>query len=618
MPDAAPCQAARQIRWVPGFFSPALPILGHNGGLMADSPKVSTRPPTKTPSKVPSFARRSPTPRIRAPRAYWVTFVVVMSYLSLRFQMRFRSAAAIDRLLMRKHRKNAQRILRAITVLQGLYIKVGQLISILSNVLPEQFREGLETLQDRVPPHPFDEVEKRIREEFDGRSTGELFEAFEPEPLAAASIGQVHKATLKSGDLVAVKIQYPNIDKIVHDDLRTLRRIVGIIDRLLPGHGLPAVYREVRKIVLEELDYREEAANIERISGNFDDRTDVRFPKVIGELSTERVLTTSFIDGIKASDTEALAKAGIDRKNLAKLIISAYCQQIFNDRVYHADPHPGNLMVLPGPKLVFLDFGAVAEISPTMRKGMIEFVQGGLAADTDKIMHAMKIMGFVSKKADPEIFERIVSYMHNRFKEEIQLDSFNLRDIKMDPQKSLENLADLRRLDISLRDITDSFIVPKEWIMLERTILLLMGLCTELDPDLNPMSVIRPYLERFVFSEGMDLSSFLLTTAQSATTSLLTLPSEMRRFMRETRRSGLQTRNPDLDRHVRVLYIAGQQFVWTALTIACGAFALALHDRGYHEAEKWLLGGAGLSGLLLIASLLSGRVSLKRPRKDGR
>ncbi len=578
-----------------------------------DPTSSSGAPPTKA-----LFARRSPTPRIRAPRAYWVTFLVLMSYLSLRFQARFRSSISIDRLMMRKHRKNAQRILRAIMKLQGLYIKVGQLISILSNVLPEQFRKGLDTLQDQVPSHPPAEIERRIREEFDGRSTNELFAEFDPEPLAAASIGQVHKARLADGKLVAVKIQYPNIDKIVRDDLRTLGRIVGIIDRFLPSHGIPEVYREVSKIVLQELDYREEAISIERIAANFTDRPNVSFPEVIDDLSTGRVLTTSFIDGVKASDTAALAAAGIDRKELAKLIITAYCQQIFNDRIYHADPHPGNLMVMPGPNLVFLDFGAVAEISPQMRQGMIEFVQGGLAADTDKIVHAMKTMGFVSKKADPEIFDRIVAYMHDRFKEEIQLDSFNLRDLKVDPEKGLENLADLRRLNISLRDITDSFIVPKEWIMLERTILLLMGLCTELDPDLNPMSVIRPYLEKFVFSEGTDLSSFLITTAQSATTSLLTLPSDMRRFMRDVQRSGLQIRHPDLDRHVRVLYIAGQQIVWTALTIGFGAFALALHDRGYHHAEKWLLGGAGISGFLLVASLLSGRVSLKRPRKNGR
>ena len=452
----------------------------------------------------------------------------------------------------------------------------------------------------------------------DGRGPAELFAEFDPVPLASASIGQVHRATLESGEQVAVKVQYPDIDKIVHDDLRTLRRIVGIIERLLPAHGIPDVYREVRKIVLKELDYRDEADYIERIAANFTDREDVKFPEVFREFSTERVLTTRYIDGIKASHLTELTDAGIDRKALATLIIEAYCQQIFSDRIYHADPHPGNLMVQPGPTLVFLDFGAVAEISPNMREGMIEFVQGGLAGDTDKLIRGMKTMGFVSKKADPEIFDRIVAYFHDRFKEEIQLDSLNLRDIKVDPQKGLENLADLRRLDISLRDITESFHVPKEWIMLERTILLLMGLCTELDPDLNPMSVIRPYLEKFVFSEGTDLSTFLLSTAQSATTSLLTLPGDMRRFMREVQRGGVRMRMPDVDNQVRVLYLVGQQLVWAAVGIAFAAFAFSLHDRGYDDASRWCVGGAGASGAMLLFKMLGGRAAMKRTRKNGR
>ena len=120
-----------------------------------------------------------------------------------------------------------------------------------------------------------------------------------------------------------------------------------------------------------------------------------------------------------------LQAADIDRKALASLIINAYCKQIFTDRIYHADPHPGNLMVLPGPTLVFLDFGAVAEISPNMRSGMIEFVQGGLSGETEKIIRGMKQMGFVSKKADPQIFDRIVVYFHDRFKEEVHIESLN-------------------------------------------------------------------------------------------------------------------------------------------------------------------------------------------------
>jgi len=391
---------------------------------------------------------------------------------------------------------------------------------------------------------------------------------------------------------------------------------VRIVERMLPDHGIGDVYREVRKIIIQELDFLGEAESIERISANFTDRWNVCFPKVMHDFTTDKVLTTSFIDGIKVSHTQALDRAGIDRKTLARLVIESYCQQIFTDRVYHADPHPGNLMVLPGPTLVFLDFGAVAEISPAMRSGMIEFVQGGLSGDTDKLIRGMRTMGFVSKRANPEIFEKIVNYFHDRFKEEIQIESLNFKDIKIDPQKGLENLADLRRMDISLRDITDSFYVPKEWIMLERTILLLMGLCTELDPELNPMSVIRPYLERFVFSEGTDISSFLLSTAQSATTNLVTLPSEIRRFMREVQRGGVRMRFPDVSMQVRVLYLLGQQLIWGAGTMASLAFGLVLDDRGEPELARWFYGGAGLSSFLFLISYFSGRAAIKESRKN--
>jgi predicted unusual protein kinase regulating ubiquinone biosynthesis (AarF/ABC1/UbiB family) len=556
--------------------------------------------------------------RFRALRAYWVTFQVVMSYLSVRLQARFRSSAALERLLMRKHRRNAGRILRAIHRLQGLYIKVGQLISILSNVLPEEFRAGLETLQDRVPPRPLADIEQRIHEEFDGRGTADLFAEFEALPLAAASIGQVHRATLKSGETVAVKVQYPEIDRMVHADLRTLRRIVRIVERLLPDHGVGDVYREVRKIVVKELDFRDEATSLERIAANFEGRDNVQFPQVLHEFSTARVLTTTFVDGIKVSHIDKLDEAGIDRKALARLVIETYCQQIFSDRIYHADPHPGNLMVLPGPTLVFLDFGAVAEISANMRSGMIEFVQAGLAADTERIIRAMRTMGFVSKKANPEIFERIVNYFHDRFKEEIQIDSLNFKDIRIDPHKGLENLADLRRMDISVRDITDSFYVPKEWIMLERTLLLLMGLCTELDPELNPMSVIRPYLEQFVFSEGTDLSSFLLTTAQAASTNLITLPSDLRRFMREVQRGGVRMRFPDVAMQVRTLYLAGQQLIWGAAGIAGVAFGLAFEDRGHGDVATGCYVGAGVAGVLFLINFLQGRAAVRESRRRHR
>ena len=152
--------------------------------------------------------------------------------------------------------------------------------------------------------------------------------------------------------------------------------------------------------------------------------------------------------------------------------------------------------------------------------------------------------------------------------------------------------------------------------MLERTILLLMGLCTELDPELNPMSVIRPYLERFVFSEGTDISSFLLSTAQSATTNLVTLPSDIRRFIREVQRGGVRMRFPDVAMQVRVLYLAGQQLIWGAAAIAGVAFGLAFEDRGQPEVACWFYGGATLSALLFLLNFFTGRAAAKESKKN--
>jgi hypothetical protein len=215
----------------------------------------------------------------------------------------------------------------------------------------------------------------------------------------------------------------------------------------------------------------------------------------------------ALVDEIEGEFPGTTGAAGVDRTALAERILGAYCRMIFEDGVYHADPHPGNLLVRCGPRadgpptIVFLDFGAVAEVSPKMRSGIIEFLQGAIHRDTGRIVRSMREMGFVARGADERVFDRVVEYFHGRFQEQISLDSLSLKDIKFDPQKGLENLADLRRMDISLRELSENFHIPKEIIVLERTLLLLMGLCTELDPTLNPMTVIRPYLERFVLGE---------------------------------------------------------------------------------------------------------------------
>jgi ubiquinone biosynthesis protein len=574
--------------------------------------------------RYPTDDESRPAPlRVRSLRAYLTTWRVIWSYLWLRIRARFHSDTWIEHTLRATHLRNARRIERVICELQGLFIKVGQLISIMSNFLPEEFRRELERLQDSVPPRRFSDIEQRIREEL-GKSPDELFTQFERRPIASASIGQVHLARLHDGAKVAVKVQYPDIEVIVKRDLRTLQRIFHIVEWFIPYQGLDELYREIRSIVMDELDYRAEAGNVARISANFVDRKDVAFPRVVEEMSTGRVLVTHFEPGVKITDHASVKKLGVDRSQLARQVVEIYCQQIFTDGVYHADPHPGNLLVRPQagddtggapgtqPMIVFLDFGAVAEISPNVRAGIAELIQGALVRDTHRIVLAMKQMGFVARGANEHVFEQVVEYFHDKFQENISLDSLNLKDIKLDPQKSLESIADLRKMDISLRELSQNFHVPKDIIVLERTLLLLMGLCTELDPTLNPMTVIRPYLERFVLGDEGDWSQLLVETSKDLAMSVAALPAEVRKFMRAAHAGELQLKFKNLEAPAQLMYRLGHQLIFVAIGVAGAGIAVVLEGRGDDERAVWGWWTARVAGVLLAWSWWTSRNLLRR------
>jgi ubiquinone biosynthesis protein len=547
--------------------------------------------------------------------AYFVTTQVVLSYMALAASRRFRSADAYARVTRAKHQRNARRIEAAILKLRGLFIKVGQLISIMANVLPDAFREELQRLQDQVPPRPYRDIEARLREEFGGRPPAEVFAEFSPEPVASASIGQVHRARLGSGEAVAVKVQYPDIEEIVRTDLRALKRIFGVLRWFMPDYGFDTIYSEIREMVTAELDYRLEAAAIERIAANFRGRDDpaVRFPRVMTAFSTARVLTTEWIEGIKVADVERLQAAHVDRRQAARLCVDAYCQQIFVDGVYHADPHPGNLLVQPpaapggSPTLVFLDFGATATVSEAMRRGMVSFLQGAMTRDTSKIVSAMKDMGFISRRANPEAFDRIVQYFHDKMRGQLSVDGFSLKDLKFDTEKSLTSLLDLRELNVSLADLRDAFHIPKEWILLERTLLLLLGVCTTLDPEMNPSEIIQPYVERFLLGEKKQWSELVVEASREMALSALSLPGELQRFMDRALRGELEIRFRNLDENARMLYHVGQQVLWGMLGSVASVLAVVLRGRGdgTGAAVAWI--AAGVFALLLISAWFAAR-----------
>lgn len=509
--------------------------------------------------------------RFRLLKVYRTLLRVGLSYLWISLAGGVRGECWKARRMAQVHRHNARRVERMILEVKGLFVKIGQLLSILTNFLPEAFRGELEGVQDQVPARPLAEIRTRIHEEL-GRDVDELFASFQAEPIASASLAQVHEASLTDGRRLAVKIQHLDIEEIAEVDLRTLRRVMRLAGFFLRLRGLDRAYGQIREMILEELDFRREADNIREITTNFADEPDLSFPEVVDELCSGRILTTHFMEGIKITDLAAIQAAGFEREELAKRILNAYCRMLFEHRLYHADPHPGNILVAPGGRLVFLDFGAVGRISPQMRDGMSRFLEAVLRRDRQKIQEALRAMGFIACRTGDEVGERIVSYVQRRFLEQVPLESWNLKDIHMDLQTKMEMIADFRHLDISLRDLTSAFQIPREWVVLQRTLLLLVGLTTHLYPRMNPMTTIRPFLNEAVLGDR-DWKKLVSGLLKDLLLSAITIPDELKRLLARANGGELEIRVKGFRERSRLVYALGHQFLFGLLAMGSGILA---------------------------------------------
>ncbi|HVV52675.1 MAG TPA: AarF/UbiB family protein, partial [Polyangia bacterium] len=283
--------------------------------------------------------------------------------------------------------------------------------------------------------------------------------------------------------------------------------------------------------------------------------------------------------------------------------------------------HPGNLLVsgpaAPGapPTIVFLDFGATATVSETMRRGMMAFIQGAITRDTVRIVNAMKEMGFISRRADPEVFDRVVQYFHDKMRVQVSAEGFSLKDLKFEPEKSLGSLLDLRDLNVSLADLRDAFHIPKEWILLERTLLLLLGVCTTLDPEMNPASIIEPYLERFLLGEKKQWSEIVLEASREMALAALSLPGELQRFMDRAARGDIEVGFRNLDENARLIYYVGQQILWGMLGATATVLATVFDGRGQPRALVAAAVAAGFCGLMLVVNWFVGHPRRARGRR---
>jgi predicted unusual protein kinase regulating ubiquinone biosynthesis (AarF/ABC1/UbiB family) len=550
--------------------------------------------------------------RFRAVRAYWVTLRILGGYAWLRLWKPVLGPSLYNQRLAERHRRSSRRVTNAILELGGLFIKVGQLISILTNFLPPEFRAELEQLQDSIPARPIDEVRARIRKEL-GKSPEDLFADFDPVPIAAASLAQVHVAMLPDGRKVAVKVQHADIEEISRIDLVILGRVFALVQLIVRIRGLEEYPNDIAQMIREELDFRQEARNIESFRAAFANSPDVKFPVVVHERSTQRVLTTEFVEGAKVTDFEALAAMGVDRVALAKRILTVVCQMIFIDGVFHADPHPGNIIVHADGTFTMVDLGAVGRLAPGVKQGVPMFWQGVIRRDAGMITAGLRQGGLISRDADDEaVAERAIDYFQRRFLEQMHLESWSLKDVQVDMRTKVDAMFDLKKLDISFRDLSRAFTVPKEWVLFERASILMLGLCTELDPNMNPIHTVGPYLQQFVLGKEADIKGQVTNSVREMAMTAIAIPDKANRFLDRANRGDVQFQIVEMRESALLLYAAAQQFMFGILAIALATFSVMFFDRGSPTAGLALAAATGVALLLAAAALSRGRRLARR------
>jgi predicted unusual protein kinase regulating ubiquinone biosynthesis (AarF/ABC1/UbiB family) len=409
-----------------------------------------------------------------------------------------------------------------------LMIKLGQFLSSRADLLPEQALAVLTSLQDEVPAESFDHVMNVIKTELH-EPVEDVFSKIERKATAAASLGQVHKAVLtKTGETVAIKVQRPHINQLVAMDLSTLKFVIWVITKFFHSDfiDLWGMYREFRRTVYEEIDFVTEGANAKRFSEMFKDDETIYIPHVYEEYTTRRFLVLEWIDGIKINDYAALERAGIDRLEVATRTVNAYFYQFFDVGFFHADPHPGNILVKKGsrpddPIVTFVDFGMVGSITKTMKRTMRDLFLSMVTRNARLMVSSLVKLGFVGEGANLSSIEQAMSLMLDQY---MGMSLGQMRHVDMhEAGQDIMNLL-----------YGQPFHIPAQFAFTGRAVGTLLGVSTGLSPDFNFLEVATPYAQRFIGfdSRGVgETAQEILTQLLSASRTLLALPGSVERLI---------------------------------------------------------------------------------------
>lgn len=421
------------------------------------------------------------------------------------------------------------RVRKLLETLGPTFIKLGQLLATRPDLLETEYVEEFRKLFDQAPASPPDEVARLMRDEL-GREPTEVFAAFNPVPIASASIGQVHEATLRDGRRVAVKVQHVGIEQEMQADFRILRRIVLFIEKTFAGSRIwqPSDHLEELRLMLErELDYRYEMRNTQRIAANFANDPKVHIPAVVPELCSKRVLVMEFLDGVKLTGPVSTL-AGIDGPAVARTLTTAMAKQIFVDRVFHADPSPGNILILPDNVLAFLDFGAVGIVTERRARTILQLVTAMGGGNVDTTMEAVLDLCDQRTEVDMKKFRSDVEKIMDHFeREQVSVADPVLMDL-------IVGLARAHRM-----------LLPPDFALITRALFQFEGICRTLDPEFELVAVLDPFVAQVAW-KNISSPTAQKELVQETVSELLkfgrTLPHTLNTLLRKVERNELSTR----------------------------------------------------------------------------
>jgi predicted unusual protein kinase regulating ubiquinone biosynthesis (AarF/ABC1/UbiB family) len=479
----------------------------------------------------------------------------------------------------------------------GVLIKVGQFLSSRVDVLPEEITKELAGLQDEVPAEAFISIRRVIEREL-GSQLFERLVTIQEVPLAAASLGQVHRATLTSlpsGETpthqhkVVIKVQRPNIETLIATDLEALRTVGRWLNRWPPIRrraNIPSLLEEFTRVLYQELDYLAEGRNAETFASNLTHDSGVRVPRVIWSHTTKHVLTLEDVFAIKITDYAAITAAGVDRVQVARRLFRTYLQQIFRDGFFHADPHPGNLFVSTEGagswRLVFVDFGMAGRLSPSVRTGLRETAIAVATRDSGRLVRAQQQLGLFLPSANLPLLERIEARVLDRFwgrtMEDLQ---------QVGRQEMRELVKEFRELLYTM-----PFHVPEDLILLGRTLGILSGMCTGLNPQFNVWHELTPFAQTLLEEESTLNWRVLADEAWNMAAATLALPRQAESVLAKLNRNELALQIPQVEGQLARLELTIRRLAGAVIFAAAAVGAVQLWVTGKRTASLLLAGGA--------------------------